>query len=229
MNNKEIAERINRIISDMPGYISTLTQLQALRNELDPPTLPKPSWDDAPPDAKILVQNKNGGWIFGTHTSAHPVGHGWHGNGNKWFHPPIPGTPNPDWRNTKEFRPVPPKRIIDLSVLIESGIDCEFFDSDDEDICIGRLGEITPTTYTYECKPWNERFHFCRPRMYHVHAWMGGKCPLPEGLEVKVYFKDEDISVVCNDYAQMRWTKNGSPCDIIAFEVLGLAEGWEWQ
>ena len=75
----------------------------------------------------------------------------------------------------------PAKKVIDLSVLVKSGIDCEFRD----DI---------------------------------------GECPLPEGFEVKVWLRGDTLPKIC---VFLDWVlQKHSSKDIIAFEVIGIADGY---
>jgi len=114
----------------------------------------------------------------------------------------------------------PPTKVIDLSVLIESGIDCEFSDNKN-DWFVGLLVNFSDIDYRDPIARWK----YCRPRMNHVHAWMGGKCPLPDGLLIKLHFRfhaprEETV------YNELRWGCNDMASDIIAFEVLGKAENY---
>lgn len=134
----------------------------------------------------------------------------------------------------KELKPV--KKVIDLSVLIESGIDCEFKDDISEHTTIGKLLEITnDDNYPYTTGNSADKYHGqCQPRMDHKHAWLGGECPLPEGFEIKVWYRGggESVRPIASGNG-LYWAWNYRPSDIIAFEVLGLADGyvmpWEQQ
>jgi hypothetical protein len=125
--------------------------------------------------------------------------------------------------STQDWRIKPTKKVIDLSVLIESGIDCEFSD-DGIESRIGKLLSIKEDgTFISEDWVWSS----CRPRMNHIHAWQGGDCPLPEGFEVKVWLRgglvEERVSV-----AELQWSHPITDINsgIIYFEVLGLADGY---
>jgi hypothetical protein len=69
----------------------------------------------------------------------------------------------------------PAKKIIDLSVLIESGIDCEFKDLDADSWVIGKLHDL-PADHDGFFKFWKRQdntgcwYDKCRPRMNHIHA-----------------------------------------------------------
>ena len=130
----------------------------------------------------------------------------------------------------------PKLKPVDLSVLIESGIDCEF--SKDEAFeyfhidKLSALGETHSDNYpSFIRSRTMTRMLCCRPRMNHLHAWAGGQRPLPEGVKVKVYLRDDTSTM--GDALHMEWDhmKGGSRfsySDIIAFEVLGLAPGFCW-
>ena len=123
----------------------------------------------------------------------------------------------------QDWRIKPTKKVIDLSVLIESGIDCEFSDAldfDEEALRIGFLTSINCSGYPYNLGC--DVYFYCRPRMNHKHAWPEGECPLPEGFEVKVWFRSGGHTVVTTRSGNY-WGING---DTMCFEVLGLADGY---
>ena len=135
-------------------------------------------------------------------------------------------TPNLDRWYAEWHKPT--KKVIDLSVLIESGIDCEFKDDISERTTIGKLLKITnDDSYPYKTR--NSRvdgYDQCKPRMNHKHAWQGGECPLPEGFEVKVWLRGGGDSAIYSSAKGEAWAWNYRPQDIMAFEVLGLADGY---
>lgn len=120
----------------------------------------------------------------------------------------------------------PAKKVIDLSCIVGSGIDCEF--SDD-----GNTWVIDQLNYeTDDCYKDNDNISwvFCRIRQSpHVHFWKGGdKCPLPEGLTVSLRVLAATGVInkyTLEDYNDFEWRK------IVGFEILGPAEGWryEWE
>ena len=77
-----------------------------------------------------------------------------------------------EYRRKQQLKPV------DLSVLIDSGIDC-----------VGGGGTIGKLTAIHGHSDGNVCYEFdgvlntdqCRPRMSHWHNWQGRECPLPEG------------------------------------------------
>ena len=121
------------------------------------------------------------------------------------------------------WRIKPTQKVIDLSVLTDSQIDCEFYDEldfDEEELRIGFLTSINCSGHPYSLGC--DVYFFCRPRMNHKHAWPEGECPLPEGFEVKVWFRSGGHTVVTTRSGNY-WGING---DTMCFEVLGLADGY---
>ena len=142
-------------------------------------------------------------------------------------------TPNLDRWYAEWHKPT--KKVIDLSVLIESGIDCEFDDRGNTS-AIAKLETIT-TSHTGEPYYINDKGLYwgrCTPRMNHKHAWQGGACPLPEGFEVKVWLRDDKKLPFIAKVERVTWEHRLNTVldsiytgyDIIAFEVLGLADGY---
>ena len=116
----------------------------------------------------------------------------------------------------------PTKKVIDLSVLIDSQIDCEFKPNGGQ-WYVGKLKEILASGL-YEDRLSNI-WEQCQPRMNHKHAWDGGECPLPEGFMVKVWFRSgEEGDADDAFYLDLRWSNEKWQSDIIQFEVLGLAD-----
>ena len=138
---------------------------------------------------------------------------------------PSLGSVRQDWRIK------PTKKVIDLSVLIDSQIDCEFKDLENDSWVIGKLHDL-PADHDGDFKYWKRQdnsgcwYDKCQPRMNHIHAWQGGECPLPEGFRVKVWFRNTLYAPVDRPATSIRWCHDGDLYDIIAFEVLGLADGY---
>ena len=135
-------------------------------------------------------------------------------------------TPNLDRWYAEWHKPT--KKVIDLSVLIESGIDCEFDDRGNTS-AIAKLETIT-TSRVDEASLYISAkgvyWDRCRPRMNHKHAWLGGECPLPEGFMVMPHYRKPlklRVPVMATD---LLWGNWGGDLDIIAFEVLGVADGY---
>tara|TARA_B110000977_G_C10941837_1_gene441184 strand:+ start:152 stop:715 length:564 start_codon:yes stop_codon:yes gene_type:complete len=133
-----------------------------------------------------------------------------------------------------QWRIKPTKKVIDLSILVNSGIDCEFSIHADFHFLLNRkLIEVPKAdvnlldgTAHFGCES-SCLWQYCRPRMNHIHAWQGGECPLPEGFRIKVWFRNGDeIHSSDASYLNLRWSNKKLDSDIIAFEVLGLADGY---
>lgn len=127
-----------------------------------------------------------------------------------------------DW----EWRIKPAKKAVDLSVLIKSGIDCEFW-SGNKSKNIHKLMCISNKDYKAKGRKY---YNKCRPRMDNWHSWQGGDCPLPEGFIIDVTTRDNRI-LKGKEVQDLRWGFKKLEGDIIAFKVIGLAEGWcyPWQ
>jgi hypothetical protein len=129
--------------------------------------------------------------------------------------------------DTRDWRIKPKKKVIDLSVLIDSGIDCEFKDSGGKKWRISKAYKGIYQESLYGTKE-GDFFEQCKPRMNHIHAWQGGECPLPEGFIVLAIFRNADNKEgLASDFGDL-WYLNAArnDKDIIAFEVLGVADGY---
>lgn len=120
------------------------------------------------------------------------------------------------------------KKIIDLSKVVGSDIDCEFLRPDGSLIGINKLTNICGDgiNETYESS--GIYTTKCRIRQDHWHSWQGGSCPLPEGLEIELLFrggKHEKLT----DYIYDRWSDDDDNYDIIAFKVLCTAPGYKYK
>ena len=119
------------------------------------------------------------------------------------------------------WRIKPAKKVIDLSVLIESGIDCEFsegiswFFSTLKHYSNGVYMDVTSTV-------WDN----CRPRMNHKHAWLHNNCPI-QGFVVRAWVDKEDFLTVHTSSNSIDWSK------IMYVEFLEVEHGyvmpWEQQ
>lgn len=145
----------------------------------------------------------------------------------------------PNWHELTEYRRKPQKKAVDLSVLIRSGIDCEFNGAEGGWLRLGEIHEITDSICAYTDNSGNSWMR-CRPRMNHWHSWQGGECPLPEGVKVAVITRGDEPIQSFNGVAfsdvevnELYWSreKKWRDGDIIAFKVTGLAGGycWPWE
>jgi len=122
------------------------------------------------------------------------------------------------------FERIPPKlKKIDMSVCIESGIDCEFGREDKLDsLIIRKLISIDEQGNYITAFDWE--YDFCRPRMNHIHASPTGwdKCPLPEGFIITI-FKDDGSPMSGRESSD----KDNAWTVIRMFEITGIADGYE--
>lgn len=127
-------------------------------------------------------------------------------------------------------------QVIDLSVLIESGIDCEFADDLDDPVEIGKISEIKDAEFAYlttKCESVVREWKYCRPRMNYWHHNTGfDKCPIPEGFKVDVRFANGILVTNMDEYKKHRWSIHDfGPGDIIGFKIIGVADGYRmpWE
>ena len=120
-------------------------------------------------------------------------------------------------------------KVVDLSVLIESGIDCEFGPCE----VIDKLEKIHFRDDGYPYKGTKDAgfFDMCQPRKNHLHAWKGASgCPLPEGVKAVAYTRGNGSYHMKGQSSLVaKWKHQGLGCDIIAFEVTGLIDGYTWS
>lgn len=139
-------------------------------------------------------------------------------------------------------RLAPPKLTpIDLSVLVGSTIDCEFWNNyKDKEIidCLYGISDCLPS-YSPNANTSTKR---CRPRMNHWHHWQGrndrDNSPLPNGLNITIERRD-GTKVHCETPLIQRgehfelypWGHYDSNSDIIGFQITNLADGycWPWE
>jgi len=128
----------------------------------------------------------------------------------------------------------PAKKLIDLQYFIHSGIDMEFCDYGQDSYIVGPLGEIDtmhphnqPYNYIPEMDS-NTVYQCCGPRMNYIHFHDGGDCPLPEGFMVMPIYRDSALSVLPVHASEEIWVSCNLPYDFIGYEILGLADGWEY-
>ena len=114
------------------------------------------------------------------------------------------------------------KKVIDLSVLIESGVLCVFFDPSTPSSTIGTLKEIRGFSYASNNMDSSGRpviSRACKPLMNHKHAWDGDEFPI-EGFVVRAWFDKEDFTTVDTSFNIINWNK------IMYVEFLELEDGY---
>ena len=135
----------------------------------------------------------------------------------------------PTLGSPKQWRIKPAKKVIDLSLLVNSQIDCEFSDEGDTSWSVGTLSNIHARgEYSYTCEQFNE-WVYCRPRMNHKHAWPEGECPLPEGFIVRLTKWSVHVPHISHiELTTKQWisSKANEHTTVQAFEVLGLADDY---
>ena len=109
----------------------------------------------------------------------------------------------------QDWRIKPAKKVIDLSVLVKSGIDCEFRDDIGERTTIGKLLGITNADldlYPYTTgNSADKHYGQCQPRMKHIHAWLHNKCPI-EGFVVRAWDVKENFLTVHTSSNNIDWS-----------------------
>lgn len=124
-----------------------------------------------------------------------------------------------------ELRPIA-KKPVDLSVLIKSGILCEF-DAGEQNLWIGKLSRIGSGYYSMDMRGACQAMaSVCRPLMDHWHSWQGGECPLPDGVMVSVLHRKAPSKTL--NATGLSWGWFNKEPDIIQFKVTGLVEGYCW-
>lgn len=123
-----------------------------------------------------------------------------------------------------------PKELteVDLTPLIDSGIDCEFWDKESDYKYIALLSNISASaTHPYHTKrPTLGSFKFCRPRYKVWYPWHGGTRPIPKGLMIDIITRDGEYALGMRS-GVVRWDHSELAAkDIISFRVNGLAANY---
>jgi hypothetical protein len=110
--------------------------------------------------------------------------------------------------NHEDWRIKPTKKVIDLAVLIDSQIDCEFQGSSSMSWAIGKLRHhVSCSKKPMYHMHWDiQGFTKCRPRRGHKHAWDGGECPI-EGFVVRAWVDKQDFLTVLTSSNSIDWSK----------------------
>lgn len=58
--------------------------------------------------------------------------------------------------------------------------------------------------------------------------WFGGECPVPGSVLVEVILRNGDKTMCGGSAALLRWNHIKNDGDIIAYRMVGLADGWEF-
>ncbi len=125
----------------------------------------------------------------------------------------------------KGWTTLPKPKKIDMSVCIESQIDCEFSDLPlGDSTYISKLKKLIPELRLgYIDTKQDRRWRNCRPRFNHIHAKPKGwdKCPVPEGFILKIWNKQMDDRPSTSGSQITCWE------NVTMFQVTGLQEEWE--
>jgi hypothetical protein len=103
----------------------------------------------------------------------------------------------------------PTKKVIDLSVLIDSEVLCVFFDPSTPSSATGKLEDIRGSAYVSNNRDSSGRpviSRACKPLMNHKHAWDGGECPI-EGFVVRAWVDKQDFLTVLTSSNSIDWSK----------------------
>ena len=126
--------------------------------------------------------------------------------------------------------PKPVKKVIDLSCIVGSDIDCEFENYAGIWV-ISNLKEISNDSVLEYRGNLGYLADKCRIRQGKWMSWQGGDKPIPEGLNVQFRMIDSgELTGYITPYYQ-----KGAPVidwnEVIAFKVIGPAEGfkYEWE
>ena len=113
------------------------------------------------------------------------------------------------------------EKVIDLSGLIDSGIDCEF-SKDGTSWHIGNLVSIRPnatfSNYKFEDSRENEFWAKCQPRMKHKMSW-NGQVAL-KGFIAQIYLDDGVDMCIFTSKNNIDWP------NVIAIEFLEVEDGY---
>jgi hypothetical protein len=120
------------------------------------------------------------------------------------------------------WRIKPAKKVINLSVLIDSGVLCVFFDPSTPSSATGKLKEIRDSSYASNNRDSSGRPELsraCKPLMNHKHAWDGGDCPI-KGFVVRAWVDKDDFLTVHTSSNSINWSK------IMYVEFLEVEDGY---
>jgi hypothetical protein len=126
----------------------------------------------------------------------------------------------------KVWRIKPLLKVIDLSPLVGTDILCSFGREPHMlDATVSRLSGVGSVGFSPETNNYDLNFTHCIPLMNHIHFWKGGKaCPLPEGFEVRLHFRDYHPQEF--NGGRYRWSHNRIDSDIIGIEFLKVKDDY---
>ena len=128
---------------------------------------------------------------------------------------------------TKSGMTEKPKKI-DMSICIESGIDCEFSDMTETSSSRRYFSKLlhigNDSAYGRFFKSGqHQNFLRCRPRMNHIHASPAGwiTCPIPEGFIINYWNTNNTVYTNMITYKEKHWKA------ITMFQITGIQGGWK--
>lgn len=70
-----------------------------------------------------------------------------------------------------------------------------------------------------------KQIHEYSPLMSHWNTWLGGDCPIPDGFEYEILFRNGDNAKGLNAVV-LNWEHDCSDFNIIAYRFLRKLDGW---
>lgn len=130
-------------------------------------------------------------------------------------------------------------KLINLSAA-QSNIDMEFLNYGGTVQANAKLKDIHPARSDKYQDDFGNHWFGCRIRQNHWHSWNNenneGKCPLPEGLKIKLKFINTsfDLSNKLENKISYKTTthylkENWDHSTLVAFKILRLAKGWKYK
>jgi len=115
--------------------------------------------------------------------------------------------------NPEKWRIKPALKVIDMTPMIGTGLDCEFWDDSKEE-------------YRPYCLNGGTDYVHCQPRMTpFINFWSGGDtCPVPDGFDVRLHIrKGHNIKY---RHGHNAWESKARISDIIGIEFIGIKDGY---
>ena len=105
-------------------------------------------------------------------------------------------------------------------------LDTRLIESSGDKCYAAKFGMVNgwPEWHQWESNQWIEGTRIATEQPWTV--WLGGECPVPEGLEVEILFRD-GVKVLRGNAIKIRWSHVWHHCDIIAYRLTGrVLDGW---
>jgi hypothetical protein len=127
-----------------------------------------------------------------------------------------------------KWRIKPALKAIDLTPLIGSGILCEFWTNQSSRKIADFLESIDVVDgMKFFRREGAGEYLNCTPMMNHPNYWRGesAKCPVPEGFEVRLHFRDGDVRGFHFMVGAYIW-RQLVHANIIGIEFIAVKEGY---